>query len=109
MKKLLLFAATVFLSAPAWADTVNITSVTDLGSPTASMSSTAHYEFRGTPRIVFSVAGKTCNFVGSGSVSSPKGCNYSLTVNNSTMQLSNPVSDSSPGCTPTPQMLMNCR
>ena len=107
MKKTL-FAAAMLLSTAAFADTVTITSVSNLTQPNGTISSQGSYAFVGTPRIVFTVAGKTCNFVGSGSVSAPIGCNYSLTVNNSTNTLSDMVSNSSPGCTPTSQMAAAC-
>jgi hypothetical protein len=112
MRKVLLTAAAVLgFSAAAYADTVAITSVTDMTSPAqpGAISSTNTYAFVGTRMITFTVAGKTCNFVGSASGSVPLGCNYQLTVNNSTGALSNPKSLDNPVCTPTAQMLANCK
>lgn len=111
-------AAFVVLSlalAPAlsWADTVSITAVTDLSSPAGQVvSSTAAVGFGGPNMITFNVAGKTCNWLGSAnpSASGSNGCNYQITVNNSTGQLSNPgnaVSNS--GCTQPAQMLALCK
>lgn len=99
------------MAGAALADTLAITSVTDTISPAqpGAISSTNTYAFVGTRMITFVVAGKTCNFVGSASGSVPLGCNYQLTVNNSTGQLSNPKSLDNPVCTPTSQMLSNCK
>lgn len=110
MKKYLLLAvAAGFVSSAAYADTVSITSVTNLSEPAAVISSSSSHPFVGTKNIVFTAAGKTCNWVGSASGSVPQGCNYGITVNTSTNQLSNPSSLDNPVCTPTSQMLSLCK
>ena len=111
MKKTLLAIAAIGLCGTAYADTVSITSVTDLISPSApgAISSTNVFPFVGTRMITFKVVGKTCSWVGSASGSVPLGCNYSLTVNNSTGTLSNPKSLDNPVCTPTSAMLAGCK
>jgi hypothetical protein len=112
MKKVILAAlAVIGLSTAAHADTVSITSVVDMMTPPqpAAISSSNTYHFVGTNQIVFKVAGKTCSFVGSATAIGPIGCNYSLTVNESTGALSNPVSNSNPGCTQASQMIASCK
>lgn len=110
MKKFLLLASVVgFVSSAAYADTVAVTSVTNLNEPAATITSSGSYPFVGTKNIVFTVAGKTCNWVGSASGSVPQGCNYGITVNSSTGQLSNPSSLDNAVCTPTSQMLSLCK
>ncbi len=105
----LVAAAAVLVAAAAHADTVAVTSVTDLSEPSASISSTNSYAFVGTRNIVLKLAGKTCTWVGSASGSVPQGCNYGITVNNSTGALSNPTSLNNPVCTNSSQMLSDCK
>ena len=108
-KSLLLAAAASFISSAAFADTVAVTSVTDLTVPSAKISSTGVVPFVGTKNIVLTLGSKTCTWVGSASGSVPLGCNYGITVNNSTGQLSSPTSLDNPVCTPTSQMLAACK
>ncbi|MQX38579.1 hypothetical protein [Roseospira navarrensis] len=102
-------AATLLAAGAAHADTVSITTITELSEPSATLTSSAHHPFVGTREIVFTVAGKTFTWVGSASGSVPKGCNYGLTVNVSTGALSNPTSLDNPVCTPTSEMLSLCK
>ncbi|CAH0443149.1 hypothetical protein ACQUJT_17085 [Ralstonia pseudosolanacearum] len=111
MKTLLaLLAATGFFAATgAQADTVAVTSVTNLSDPsTQSVVSKGVASFVGTKQIVLALAGKTCTWVGSASAIGPVGCNYGITVNG-TNQLSNPESNSNPNCTPASQMIAMCK
>jgi hypothetical protein len=110
MKKCLLLAAVVSLvSGAAYADTVAVTSVTNLTEPSMMITSSGNVAFVGTRNIVLTLAGKTCTWVGSASGSVPLGCNYGITVNNSTGMLSNPSSLNNPVCTPTSEMLALCK
>lgn len=108
-KSIILAVAATFVGGAAFADTLAITSVTDLNEPEATISSTDSYAFRGTQAIVFKVAGKTCNWVGSAAGSVPQGCNYKLTVNNSSGALTDPSSLDNPVCTKTADMLAACK
>jgi hypothetical protein len=108
----LVLAALAF-GAPAFADSLSITSVTELQSPGGtSISSTAATGFSpGRDKIVLRVVGKTCTFNSSGNpwnAGAGAGCNYSLTVNQSSGELSNPGSNAN-GCTPADQMIASCR
>lgn len=74
MKTLLaLLAATGFFAATgAQADTVAVTSVTNLSDPsTQSVVSKGVASFVGTKQIVLALAGKTCTWVGSASAIGP--------------------------------------
>ncbi|MDH3973423.1 MAG: hypothetical protein OEV42_04000 [Deltaproteobacteria bacterium] len=113
MKKII-FAVIIsmFLSTPALADTVNITTVADFITPEKpGASGTISYAFRPSAPISFTVAGKTCNWTSS---SSPwgsgggAGCNYKITVDASG-QLSNATSNGK-GCTPSGnEMIAACQ
>lgn len=112
MKFLAAIPATLFVTA-ALADTVNVTSVTNMTSPSGvAVTSNSAVGFNpGRDKIVFKIAGKTCTFNSSGNpwnAGQGAGCNYSLTVNNSTNTLSNPGSNAN-GCTPANQMLAACQ
>ncbi len=107
-----LFVASMLLSVTAHADLVQVTSVTDMDDPKkpSAISSTSVYAFTPeTKAITFKIAGKTCNFVSSVSAIGPMGCNYSLTVNNSTLTLSSPSSSGNTGCTAASEMLTACK
>ena len=111
MKKALFIAAAVaFISGAAHADSLVVTSVTNLATPASQISSVGNIQFVGTPSISFTAAGKTCSWLGSGAGASvPLGCNYGITVNTSTSTLSNPTSLDNPNCTPASQMLSLCK
>ena len=103
MKKVLFVVASMFLSAAAFADTVAITSVTDFSSPNkpGAISSSGSYAFTPSAAITFTLAGKTCNWVSSSTPygsGAGAGCNYNITVDNSTGALSNATSNGN-GCT----------
>lgn len=83
MKKVILVivaAAMFFVSDAAYADTLNVISNTSVSKPPQELVSQKSFAFGGTPRIIFEVAGKTCNLTGSGSIATPKGCNYDIEV-----------------------------
>lgn len=112
MKNALLLAASLLLvSLTAQADTVKINSVTDMNTPSgSSATSSGTASFVGPNTIIFTVVGKVCKWTGSATAIGPKGCNYAITVNNSTGALSNPSNaDSNSGCTQASQMLDLCR
>ena len=112
MKKALFIAAAAvaFISGAAHADSLVVTSVTNLTTPSSQITSNGNIQFVGTPSITFTGAGKTCSWLGSGAGASvPAGCNYGITVNNSTNTLSNPTSLDNPNCTPASQMLSLCK
>lgn len=84
MKKIMLLAAALSLSAIAQADTVNINVQSDFITPSKpGASGKISMAFTPSAPISFKVAGKTCTWVSS---SSPygsgggAGCNYNLTV-----------------------------
>ncbi|HWA88646.1 MAG TPA: hypothetical protein VG889_01330 [Rhizomicrobium sp.] len=109
MNKLALIAAAALLSTAAYADTVQVTSVTNISSPSATVTSMSSAAFKGGMSTVLTIGGKTCKWGGSASGSVPGGCNYQITVNNSTNALSNPVSTNpNPVCTASSQMLADC-
>lgn len=110
MKKLLIAAAAlVTVSTAAQADTVTIINRTVLQEPHAVLTSSTMYPFQGTKEIVLTTMGKTCTWIGSASAGGPKGCNYGITVNTSTGELSNPTSDSNTTCTPVDQLIAACK
>ncbi|MBY0430502.1 MAG: hypothetical protein K2Q10_04840 [Rhodospirillales bacterium] len=111
MKKYILAAALAsFVSGAAYADTLSVTSVTNVTEPALQIPpATSSVAFVGTKNIIFTVAGKTCTWVGSASGSVPQGCNYGITVNTSTNELSNPTSLNNPVCTQSSQMLSLCK
>jgi hypothetical protein len=85
MKKLLLaiFAAIWFLASPAYADSVSITTQAAFTNPTNfnAVPERDYYDFKAPKeKITFTIAGKTCNLQGSGSVVKPEGCNYEITL-----------------------------
>jgi len=112
MKKFLLVVASMFLSAAALADTVNITTVADFVAPSnPGASGTISYAFTPSAPISFKVAGKTCTWVSSSSPygsGAGAGCNYNITVN-SDGQLANATSNGN-GCTAAGQaMIAACK
>jgi hypothetical protein len=111
MKKVLFIAVAIaFISGAAHADTLAITSMTAVTMPSSQIISNSTLQFVGTPAITFTAAGKTCSWLGSGAGASvPSGCNYGITVNNSTNTLSNPSSLDNANCTPASQMLSLCK
>jgi hypothetical protein len=85
MKKLLLIivaAAMFMLPGAAYADTVNISTQANYTSPAGGVATSPDfvYAFGGPQTITFTVAGKTCNLIGSGRGSVPTGCNYAVTI-----------------------------
>ncbi|NEO79412.1 hypothetical protein [Moorena sp. SIO4G3] len=86
MKKLILiaFSALLFMlsvNAPALADGVVLTYEADFDSPDSVVIAEKYFPFRGTKRVVFEVAGKTCDLLGSASpIGAFQGCNYKVTI-----------------------------
>ena len=87
MKKLILIAFSALLffvsnNAPALADGVAFTYDSAFSTPDApKVAATNYFPFRGTERIIFEVAGKTCNLVGSASpIGAFNGCNYTIKI-----------------------------
>lgn len=85
MKKMMLIAVALVMSAAAYADTVNISVQADFIKPSKpGASSKISMAFTPSAPISFKVAGKTCTWISS---SSPygsgggAGCNYNITVN----------------------------
>lgn len=112
MKKSLTIAAFVFLavSTVALADGITVTSQTSIASPSGPgiISSTTSVGFKGPAKITFTVAGKTCNLLGSGGGTSvPEGCNYTIIVapNGSISG----TSGNNKGCTPSNQVAASCK
>ena len=107
---LLVAAAALLLASAANADSVTVTSVTALTTPSQTLSSTTRVDFTPTQDfIVLKVAGKTCKWSSSTTGSVPQGCNYGITVNNTTMTLSAPTSLNNRFCTKATHMLAACR
>ena len=83
MKRNIYFVSALFLSATAYADTVNITTQASFITPSGSPTSQISMAFKPSAPISFKVVGKTCNWVSS---SSPygsgggAGCNYNITI-----------------------------
>lgn len=109
MKKMLLFVASMSLSAFAYADTVNINVQSDFITPSKpGASGKISMAFTPSAPISFKVAGKTCTWVSS---SSPygsgggAGCNYNITVNPSGM-LADATSNGN-GCTASGSAMIN--
>lgn len=110
MKKFIIAVAVAFIPGVALADTVTVTSVTDILEPQASFSSSNTYHFVGTPKVVVKLSGKTCSWQGSGAGQSvPAGCNYIAAVSASTGQILSLSSGNNPGCTPSSNMLAACQ
>ena len=109
MKKTLTILALALLAATAaLADTVSVTSQTSFSSPSAKRNSTFKFHFKGTPDIVFMVAGKTCTLKGSGSGPVPTGCNYEITVAPDG-SISGKLIPKHPGCTQSDQIASSCK
>ncbi len=114
MKKSLAICAILSLSGTCFADTLNITSLTYLSLPAGipPVVSTNAVGFNpGVSKISFRIANKTCTFNSSGNPygsGAGKGCNYSLTINNSNNTLSDPKSNGN-GCTLARDMLAACK
>lgn len=112
MKKSLTIAAFVLLavSTVALADSLTITSQTSIASPggLGTVSSTTSIGFKGPATITFTVAGKTCNLLGSGGGTPvPAGCNYTIVVApNGSISGS---SGNNTGCTPSNQVAASCK
>lgn len=111
MKTVLAGLALALASLSVQADTVAITSVTQLSSPSGqTITSSSSAAFVGPKTITFTTVGKTCQWVGSATAIGPLGCNYSITVNSSTGELSNPSNaNSNSGCTQASQMVAQCK
>lgn len=97
----------------AVADTVNLTTVTVVKtSSSQNLSSSASLGFNpGSSKISFQLGSKTCTFNSSGNpfgAGGGAGCNYSLTYNVSTGEISNPQSNGN-GCTAANQMVAACK
>ncbi|MDJ0677078.1 MAG: hypothetical protein QNJ36_17130 [Calothrix sp. MO_167.B42] len=87
MKKLILitFSALVFMlssTVPALADGVEFKYQADFGSTlNQPVIAEKYFPFRGVSRIVFEVAGKKCNLLGSASpIRAYQGCNYTINI-----------------------------
>ncbi len=87
MKKLILIAVAalmfIFLgNAPAKADGVVFKYESAFSTPDApEVIAEKYFPFKGTRRVVFKVAGKTCDLLGSASpIGAFNGCNYTITV-----------------------------
>lgn len=106
----LISAAALLLASAARADSLVITSVTEMGQPTGTITSTGNSQFKGQNAVVFTAFGKACKWAGSAAGSAPQGCNYSITINTSHESFSNPGSNGGSGniCTPSSQMLALC-
>lgn len=105
---LLVPALALALATAAHADSLTITSVTEMGEPAGiNVVSKASQGFVGPKTVVFSAFGKACKWVGSGSVPAPQGCNYSITLNNTRLTFTDPGSNGGT-CTPASQMLAAC-
>ncbi|MEC4815549.1 MAG: hypothetical protein SAK29_20075 [Scytonema sp. PMC 1069.18] len=87
MKKLILiaFSALVFMlsnTVPALADGVVLKYQAAFSTPDSpSVSTETYFPFKGTQRIIFKVAGKTCDLLGSASpIGAFNGCNYTVNI-----------------------------
>ena len=111
MKKSLTIAAFVFLavSTVALADSLTVTTQLLTTSPPgfATISTSTSFGFKGPATITFSIAGKTCNLLGSGGGGVPAGCNYTVTVAPDG-SISGKSGDNK-GCTPSSQIAASCK
>jgi len=86
MKKLILiaFSALMFMvssAVPALADGVNFTYEADFTSPSQQVFAKQYFPFKGTKRVIFDVAGKHCDLLGSASpIGAYQGCNYQVKI-----------------------------
>lgn len=105
---LLVPAMALALAAAAHADSLTITSVTEMGEPSGiNVVSKGSQGFTGPKTVVFNAFGKTCKWVGSASGPAPQGCNYSITLNNTHETFTDPGSNGGI-CTAASQMLAAC-
>lgn len=109
MKKAFLAAVLVVLPVVAFADTVTVSTNTTMMQPGAMITSTGTFHFVGTPQIVVKVAGKTCTWVGSGSVSVSTGCNYIIDQDLSGSTITYKNQQDGNVCTPSAQMAAACK
>lgn len=105
--------AGMLTSGLAAADSVNLTTVTEVKtSQTQSISSNASVGFNpGSSKISIQLGSKMCTWNSSGNPygsGAGAGCNYALTYNVSTGEISNPQSNGN-GCTPSSQMVAACK
>ena len=112
MKKSLTIAAFVFLavSTVALADSLTVTSQVLTTNPPgfATISTSTSFGFKGPATITFTIAGKTCNLLGSGgNTGVPGGCNYTVTVAPDG-SISGKSGDNQ-GCTPSSQIAASCK
>ncbi len=87
MKKLILvaFSALLFMlssAVPALADGVKFNYNAAFSSPSnPQVTAEKYFPFKGTKRVVFKVAGKTCDLLGSASpIGAFNGCNYTINI-----------------------------
>jgi hypothetical protein len=87
MKKLILiaFSALVFMlssAVPALADGVVFRYSAAFTSPSSpKVTAETYFPFKGTQRVIFKVAGKTCDLLGSASpIGAFDGCNYEINI-----------------------------
>ena len=111
MSRFLLLLALALVPCAAHADTVHITFVQDMITPSQARAvvATGVFPFTGTQKIVFKIAGKTCTFVGSAKAPGPRGCNYWLTLDVASGLLFEPRAENNPGCTAPQDMLESCK
>ena len=81
----IVFALGVFFTVgvnSAKADSLKIQTGVQFTTPSDYKTSpgTTYSDIAGSPRITFTVAGKTCTFAGSAGNNAPQGCNYDITV-----------------------------
>lgn len=111
MKSLYLAAAAALLTSVAFADTLNIISVTEGVQPASKLTSKATSAFNpGNKKIVFKALGKTCTLNSSGNpwnAGAGAGCNYEVTINNSTQTMS--LTSNANGCTIPAEFLASCK
>jgi hypothetical protein len=71
------------MASPAYADSVSVSTQAAFTNPTNfnAVPERDYYDFKGLKeKITFTIAGKTCNLQGSGSVVKPEGGNYQIAV-----------------------------
>jgi hypothetical protein len=111
MKTLYLAAAAALLTSVAFADTLNVISVTESVQPANKLTSKATSAFNpGTNKIVFKALGKTCTLNSSGNpwnAGAGAGCNYEVTIDNSTQTMS--LTSNGKGCTLAADFLASCK
>ena len=105
-KVTLLFATTAFLaglSSAAYADSVRVVTNLKIEGQSVKMEKEVGFTPQGKT-IVVPVAGKTCTFGSSRQGSVPKGCNYTITIDENGVTPS--VREASSVCMQTP---MSCK